>query len=74
MIHKSIQIKEFIVKEDRAGRLRVKMWKCTAPSELNSLEFTQECINKDGEVDFSSTYNFFMTDKEIATLCKGLLT
>jgi hypothetical protein len=74
MIHESIKITEFIVKEDRASRLRIKKWKCAAPSNLNSLEFIQECLNKDGEVDFSSTYNFFMTDEEIAILCKGLLS
>ncbi len=65
--------KEFIVKEDRAFRLRVKQWKCETPKDLNALEFIQECIDKDGAVDFSSTYQFFMTDKEIATLCEGLL-
>lgn len=65
--------KEFIVKEDRAFRLRVKQWKCHNPKDLNAVEFIQECIDKDGEVDFSSTYQFFMTDKEIAALCEGLL-
>ncbi len=65
--------KEFIVKEDRAFRLRIKQWKCESPKDLNALEFIQECIDKDGEVDFSSTYQFFMTDKEIAKLCEGLL-
>jgi hypothetical protein len=74
MMHESIQVTEFIVKEDRANRLRIKKWKCVTPSNLNSLEFIQECLDKDGEVDFSSTYNFFMTDEEIATLCKGLLS
>jgi hypothetical protein len=39
---------------------------------LNSIEFIQECIDKDGEVDFTSTYNFFMTDDEVKTLVKGL--
>jgi hypothetical protein len=73
-MHESIKVTEFTVKEDRANRLRIKMWKCTAPSTLNSLEFIQECIDKDGEIDFSSTYNFFMTDEEVATLCKGLLS
>jgi hypothetical protein len=74
MMHESIKVTEFTVKEDRANRLRIKMWKCAVPSTLNSLEFIQECFDKNGEVDFSSTYNFFMTDEEIATLCKGLLS
>ena len=66
-------MKEFVVKEDRAFRLRIKQWKCSTPKDINAVEFIQECIDKDGEVDFSSTYQFFMTDKEIAKLCEGLL-
>jgi hypothetical protein len=66
-------MKEFVVKEDAAFRLRVKSWKCLSPNNLNSLEFIQECKNKDGEVDFSSTYNFFMTDDEIKSLAQGLV-
>lgn len=68
-----MKTKEFIVKEDKAFRLRVKQWKCLRPDNFNAVEFIQECINKDGEVDFTSTYQFFMTDEEIATLAKGLV-
>ena len=65
-------MKEFTVKEDQAFRLRVKSWKCVSPNNLNSVEFIQECM-KDGEVDFSSTYQFFMTDGELKTLAQGLI-
>jgi hypothetical protein len=65
-------MKEFTVKENAAFRLRVKSWKCLSPAELNSVEFIQECIDKDGEVDFTSTYTFFMTDDEMKVLAKGL--
>ena len=64
-------MKEFTVKEDQAFRLRVKSWKCVSPADLNSVEFIQECL-KDGEVDFSSTYQFFMTDNDMKTLAQGL--
>jgi hypothetical protein len=64
-------MKEFTVKEDQAFRLRVKSWKCLTPNNLNAVEFIQECM-KDGEVDFSSTYQFFMTDEDIKTLAQGL--
>jgi len=64
-------MKDFIVKEDNAFRLRVKSWKCLNPSNLNAVEFIQECM-KDGEVDFASTYQFFMTDEDMKTLAKGL--
>jgi len=73
MLHESIKLNEFIAKEDASFRLRVKHWKCAAPSDLNSLEFTQECIDVDGEVSFSSTYNFFLTSDEIKSLCDGLM-
>ena len=66
-------MKEFIVKENAAFRLRVKSWKCVAPNDLNSIEFTQECLS-DGEVQSTSTYNYFLTDAELDVLAKGLLT
>jgi hypothetical protein len=66
-------MKEFVVKEDQAFRLRVKSWEAVAPKGLLSVNFIQECLNKDGEVDFSSTYSYNMTKEDIANLCKGLL-
>lgn len=66
-------MKEFTVKETQAFRLRVKSWKCLVPAELNAVEFIQETL-KDGEVDGTSTYQFFMTDDEIKILCKGMLS
>ena len=67
-----MNIKEFTVKEDEAFRLRVKSWKCVSPNDLNSIEFIQECM-KDGEVDFTSTYQFFMTDKDLKVLAQGIV-
>lgn len=66
-------MKEFIVKESVAFRLRVKSWKCVSPADLNAIEFIQECKDKDGNVDFSSIYQFFMSDDELKTLAKGLV-
>ena len=66
-------MKEFIVKDDQAFRLRVKSWKCVNPNSVNAVEFIQECKDKDGEVDFTSTYQFFMTDAELKTLAEGLV-
>lgn len=68
-----MNVKEFVVKEDLGFRLRVKSWKCLAPTDLNSLEFIQESLNDKSEVIQASTYNFFMTDEEIKVLCEGLL-
>lgn len=64
--------KEFIVKEQPGFRLRVKMWKCLAPSDLNSLELINECTDDEGNVTFDSKYNFFLTDEDIERLCRGL--
>lgn len=67
-------MKEFVVKDSPGFRLKIKIWKCTRPSDINSIEFIQETKNGDGDVDMSSTYNFFMTDEEIKVLTNGLLT
>ena len=66
-----VNIKEFTVKDEPAFRMRVRHWKAVSPSNLNSVEFIQDCM-RDGEVDFTSTFNFLMTDDEIKTLITGL--
>ena len=65
--------KSYTVKEDRAFRMRLETWEAVAPQGLISVNFIQECLNKDGEVDFSSTYSYNMTREDITNLCKGLL-
>jgi hypothetical protein len=64
-------MKEFVIKDSNAFRLRVKMWKCSTPSDLNSIEFIQECKDADGTVNFSSTYNYFLTDEDIKVMIDG---
>ena len=66
-------MKKFVVKEDKAFRMRVESWEAVAPKGLLSVNFIQECLNKDGGVDFSSTYSYNMTREDIGNLCKGLL-
>lgn len=65
-------MKEFIVKDLPHFRLKVRIWNCSSPSKLRTVEFLQECI-VNGEVDFISTYQFFMTDEELKTLSEGLV-
>ena len=65
--------KEFIVKNEEAFRLKIVHWKAVNPDTLHSIEFVQECM-KDGEVDFTSTYNFLMDSNEIERLISGLET
>jgi hypothetical protein len=63
----------FVVKDSPGFRITVKSWKCLRPNDLNALEFVQETKTSTGEVDMSSTYQFFMTDDEVVDLCNGLL-
>lgn len=62
---------EVVVKDEPAFRIKVRHWKADSPKNLNSIEFVQDCM-RDGEVDFTSTYHFLMTDDEIKNLVKGL--
>jgi hypothetical protein len=66
-------MKEFTVKENKGFRLRVLSNKCLRPADLNQIQFIQECFDKNGDVDFSSTYQFFLTDDEIKVLTSELL-
>jgi hypothetical protein len=65
--------KSFTIKEDKAFRLRIESWESIRPQGLLAINFVQECLNKDGKVDFSSTYSYNLTKEEIGNLCKGLL-
>ena len=65
-------MKEFTVKENKAFRLRVQSKKCLSPNDLYHVQFIQVCFDKDGEVDFTSNYQFFLTDSEIKIIAKEL--
>lgn len=65
--------KSFTVKENRGFRLRIESWEAAAPKDLIAIEFIQECLNKDGDVDSASVYSYNITRDEINSLCKGLL-
>ena len=73
MKHTSLKIKSTTVKENSAYRVRIESWESIAPKGLISINFIQESLNKDGEVDLSSTYSYNMTKEEISNLCKALL-
>jgi len=66
-------MKTFILKERSDFRLIVKQHECLKPTDLNSIEFVNECLNEKGEVADTSTYNFFLTSDEIQKLCNNLL-
>jgi len=65
-------LKEFTLKDNGAFRIRIESWECAAPKDLYAINFHNECLNIDGEVDFRSTYNFFLTKEDINNLAQGL--
>ena len=71
-MHESIKVKNFTVKENHGFRVRVEQWEVISPKGLYSLNFIQESL-KEGKVEDSQTYNFYMTKDELKTLCDGLL-
>jgi hypothetical protein len=73
MKHESIKVKSFTFKENQAFRIRVEAWEPLAPKSLIAIDFIQESLNKDGDVDFASIYSYNITKEEIKTLCEGLL-
>ena len=72
-LHPDLKVKEVLIKENEGFRLRMRKWKCTAPADLNALEFIQDSLNEDGEVSQTSTYNFFMSDNELKVLAASLV-
>lgn len=72
MLHESLTVNKFTVKDNGSFRVRVETWEVVSPKGLINLDFIQECLDKDGNVEHASTYNFFMTKEEISELCKGL--
>jgi hypothetical protein len=65
-------MKEFLIKDEEAFKLRVQVKPCVVPKNLNAVYFVQEVLGEDEEIVHSSTYEFFLTNEEIAKLCEGL--
>jgi len=63
--------KEMTVKESEGFRVRMVKHEVLAPKGLFSLDLIQESLT-DGEVQHTSTYNFFMTQEELQSLAHGL--
>jgi hypothetical protein len=63
--------KEVIVKESEGFRVRMTKHEVISPKGLFSLDIIQESL-KDGKVQDSQTYNFFMTKEELQSLANGL--
>ena len=72
-LHESVAgtAKEMIIKQSEGFRVRMEKHEVLAPKGLFSLDIIQESL-KDGQVQDSQTYNFFMTKEELQTLAHGL--
>ena len=63
--------KEITVKDSEGFRVRMVKHEVLMPKGLFSLDLIQESL-KDGVVQDSATYNFFMTKEELQSLAHGL--
>jgi hypothetical protein len=73
VLHESVAetYKEMIVKENDSFRVRIEKHEVLSPKGLFSLDIVQESL-KDGKVQDSQTYNFFMTKEELQSMAHGL--
>ena len=72
-LHESVAdtYKEITVKESEGFRVRMVKHEVLMPKGLFSLDLIQESL-KDGKVQDTSVYNFFMTKEELQSLANGL--
>jgi hypothetical protein len=66
------ELKNFLVKDEDYFKLRVRVRDQLAPADLRNVEFIGEQWDNGKMID-SSTYQFFLTDEEIAFLCQQLM-
>ena len=64
--------KEMTIKESEGFRLRLEKWESISPKGLFSIDLIQESLDEDGEILYTSTYNFNMTKEELQALAFGL--
>jgi hypothetical protein len=60
--------KEAVIKESEGFRLRMEKWESLSPKGLFAVDLIQESLDEDGEVLYTSTYNFNMTQDELQRL------
>jgi hypothetical protein len=72
-LHESVKdsYKEIVIKEQDSFRLLLKKHEVLSPKGLFSVDMVQESL-KDGIVQDTATYNFFITKEEMATLASAL--
>jgi trehalose/maltose hydrolase-like predicted phosphorylase len=75
-LHESIAHtkKELTIKESEGFRLRMEKWESISPKGLFAVDLIQESLDEDGNVRYSSTYNFNMTQEELQSLANTLVS
>jgi len=73
-LHKSVAHtrKEMTIKESEGFRVRLVKHEVLSPKGLFSIDLINESLKTDGTVSDVSTYNYFMTEEELATLATAL--
>ena len=64
--------KEMTIKESEGFRVRLVKHEVLSPKGLFSIDLINESLKTDGTVSDVSTYNYFMTEEELATLATAL--
>lgn len=54
-------------------KLRLKVDDCVSPTDLKEIKFIRETYNDKGELTDESTYQFFLTKRELIDLSNSLL-
>jgi hypothetical protein len=72
-LHESVRdtYKEIIIKEHEGFRLVLKKHEVLSPKGLFSIDLEQQTL-KDGVIQDTATYNYFMTKEELQSLAYGL--
>ena len=72
-LHESVRdtYTETVIKDDEGFRLVLKKYEVLSPKGLFSVDMEQQHL-KDGVVQDTATYNFFMTKEEMTILASAL--
>ena len=66
-------MKEFLIQDSAAFKLRAVVRGCASPADLNYIEFVREQYNDKGELIDSSAYQFFLNNQELKIMTEGLV-
>ncbi len=64
---------DFYVSQSEQHKLRVKISDCSTPADLKHLQFINEHFDKEGNLERTSTYEFFLKEPSIIHLANKLL-